>query len=57
MTVGLVLAGGYVLAADGGLGLAGLAIAIVIGMLSVATRLHPLVLIAAGGVLGYFLTV
>jgi chromate transporter len=55
MTVGLVLAGGYVLAADGGLGLAGLALAVAVGVLSLAAPVHPLLLIAAGGAVGYFL--
>jgi chromate transporter len=55
MTVGLVLAGGYVLAEDGGLGHAGLAIAIATALLSVWTRWHPLVYIAAGGIVGLLL--
>jgi chromate transporter len=53
MTVGLVLAGGYVLAEDGGLGHAGLAIALVTAAVSVATRWHPLAFIVAGGLAGY----
>jgi chromate transporter len=57
MTVGLVLAGGYVLAEDGGLGHAGLAIAIVTALLAVATRWHPLVFIAMGAIAGYLLPV
>lgn len=57
MTVGLVLAGGYVLAEDGGLGHAGLAIAVVTAVVSVATRWHPLVFIAAGGLVGLLLPV
>lgn len=55
VTVGLVLAGGYILAEEGGLGAAGLAIAGAAAVLSVAARVHPLVLIVAGGVIGYLL--
>lgn len=55
VTVGLVLAGGYILAEEGGLRAAGLAIAAGTAALSIATRVHPLVLIAAGGLIGYML--
>jgi chromate transporter len=50
--VGLVLASGYILARTADHTWAALAITIVTVALTLATRLHPLVLLAAGGLLG-----
>ena len=52
VTIGLVIAGGYVIALAGGPGWASLAITAVAAALLLMTRINPLLLVAAGGVLG-----
>ena len=52
MTVGLVLASGYILARTADHTWAALAITVVTVALTLATRLHPLLLLAAGAALG-----
>ena len=52
VTIGLVIAGGYVMARTGDAGWAGLAVTAAAIGLMLATRINPLWLIAAGGALG-----
>jgi chromate transporter len=55
LTVGLVVASGIVLAQGVGAGPAGFAITAAVAVLVAFTRLHPLLLIAAGAVVGFLL--
>jgi chromate transporter len=55
LTVGLVIASGIVLAQGAGAGLAGYAITAAVAGLVAFTRLHPLVLIAAGAAAGFLI--
>jgi chromate transporter len=52
VTIGLVIAGGYVMALTGGSSWASLAVTAAAAVLMLSTRLHPLWLLAAGGALG-----
>jgi chromate transporter len=52
LTVGLVLAGGYVLAVSAGSGIAGYVISAVAVAVSVATRLNPIWVLALAAVVG-----
>jgi chromate transporter len=52
VTVGLIIAGGFVIARTGGAGAASVAVTLAAALLLLFTRLSPLWLIAAGGVLG-----
>ena len=52
VTIGLVIAGGYVMALAGGPGWASLALTIVAAAVLLATRLNPLWLLAGGAALG-----
>ena len=55
LTVGLVIASGIVLAQGAGAGVAGYAVAAAVALASAFTRLHPLVLIAAGAAAGFLI--
>lgn len=55
VTVGLVIASGIVLAQGAGAGVAGYVVAAAVALASAFTRLHPLVLIAAGAAAGFFI--
>jgi chromate transporter len=55
LTVGLVIASGIVLAQGAGAGFAGYVISGAVAVLVTFTRLHPLLLIAAGAAAGFFL--
>lgn len=52
VTIGLVVAGGYVMALAGGPGWASLALTAAAAALLLMTRINPLLLVAAGGALG-----
>jgi chromate transporter len=52
VVIGLIIAGGYVMARTGGGGWASAAVALVAACVMLRTRLNPLWFIAAGGVLG-----
>ena len=53
LTVGLVIASGFVLAQGAGAGLVGYAITAAVAGLVALTRVHPLLLIAAGAAAGF----
>jgi chromate transporter len=52
VTIGLVIAGGYVMARAGDAGWPSIAVTAAAAVLLLATRINPLLLVAAGGVLG-----
>ena len=52
LTIGLVVAGGYVMARAGNYGFPGAAITVGAAMLMLRTRLNPLWILAAGGAIG-----
>ena len=52
LTIGLVIAGGYVLSSAAGNGWRGLALTAATAVLMLATRCNPLWLLGAGGILG-----
>lgn len=52
VTIGLITAGGYVMAVGGNVGWASIALTIAATVVTVGTRLSPLWLIAVGGALG-----
>jgi chromate transporter len=52
VTIGLVVAGGYVMARTGDIGLASAGITAAAAIVVTCTRLNPLWLVAAGGALG-----
>ena len=52
VTIGLVIAGGYVMARAGEAGWPSIAVTAAAAVLLLATRVNPLLLVAAGGVLG-----
>jgi chromate transporter len=54
VTIGLIIAGGYVIVRPGEVGWPEAALALAAALLTLLTRLSPLWLIAAGGVLGAF---
>ena len=54
VTIGLVIAGGYVMALTGAAGWTSLAVTAAAGVLLLLTRLSPLWFLAAGGALGGF---
>jgi len=55
LTVGLVIASGIVLAQGAGAGVAGYAVTLAVALASAFTRVHPLILIAAGAASGFLL--